>query len=36
MEMKDWKPRSDGGKRLLASANGEGHVEGRAEDLFAP
>jgi hypothetical protein len=31
MEMKEWKPRSDWGKRLLANAKGEGRDEGRAE-----
>lgn len=31
MEMKDWKPRSDWGKRLLATAKDEGRSEGRSE-----
>jgi hypothetical protein len=29
MKMKDWKPRSDWGKRLLADAEGEGEARGR-------
>jgi len=31
MEMKNWKPRSDWGKRLLADAKGEGRTEGLTE-----
>jgi hypothetical protein len=30
MKMKDWKPRSDWGKRLLADAKGEGEAAGEA------
>jgi hypothetical protein len=35
MEMKDWKPRSDWGKRLLANAKDEARNEGRTEDRAA-
>jgi hypothetical protein len=31
MKMKDWKPRSEWGKRLLADAEGAGEARGRAE-----
>jgi hypothetical protein len=33
MEMKEWKPRSDWGKRLLANAKGEGRAEERAASI---
>jgi hypothetical protein len=31
MQLKNWKPRSEWGKRLLADAKGEGEAKGRAE-----
>lgn len=35
MKMKDWKPRSEWGKRLLADAKGEGEVAGEAKGRVA-
>jgi hypothetical protein len=35
MDMKDWKPRSEWGKRLLANARGEGLAEGLVEGRAA-
>jgi hypothetical protein len=35
MEMKDWEPKSDWGKRWLANIQREGRTEGRTEDRAA-
>jgi hypothetical protein len=34
MQMKNWKPRSEWGKRLLAEVKNEGRAEGRAETIL--